>query len=158
MARVLGPAALAAACLLALPLASQAKDHHDDNGGNNRNSKHHKSNNQYNNNRGFSAQSIPGFILSLANGYAGRGYYYGPQNTTYYEQRPEVRYYGYESARSNSVEAAVQLALARNGYYNGPIDGDIGPMSRRSIANYQQDSGLRITGNLNSSLLNSLGL
>ncbi len=163
MTRVLVTAALAAVCLLVLPLASQAKDHNNDNNGNNQNSKHHKNNNQYNNNqynnnRGYSAQSIPGFILSLANGYAGRGYYYGPPNTTYYEQRPGVRYYRYESSRSNSVEAAVQLALARNGYYNGPIDGNIGPMSRRSIAGYQQDHGLQVTGYPNSSLLGSLGL
>jgi len=61
-------------------------------------------------------------------------------------------------ARSNSLEAAVQLALARNGYYNGPIDGDLGSRSRRAIANYQQDRGLRITGYPNSSLLSSLGL
>jgi len=154
--RVLGTAALAAVCLLAAPLASQARDHDDDNGRNYRQSRHHNNNNQ--GRRSISVPNIPGFILSLANGYAGRGYYYGPRNTSYYEQRPQVRYYGNESARSNSLEASVQLALARNGYYNGPIDGNIGPRSRRAIANYQQDRGLRVTGHPDSSLLSSLGL
>jgi len=125
-------------------------------------------------------KSLPGYIIALGNGYAGRGYYYGPPNTTYYERHRDVRYYstreeipreyyragqgdpqGYYpevSTRRNSVEASVQQALARNGYYNGPVDGSIGPMSRRSIAAYQQDHGLAVTGNINSGLLSSLGL
>ena len=36
----------------------------------------------------------------------------------------------------SSVGADVQQTLAAQGYYNGPIDGDIGPRSRRAIANY----------------------
>jgi hypothetical protein len=162
MTRVLGTAAVAVVCLLAIPLASQARDHDgDDEGRCRQESKHHKKHHQDNCNpvnRGIPAPPIPGFILSLVNGNAGRGYYARPRNTSCYEQRREVRYYGYERARSNSLEAAVQLALARNGYYNGPIDGDLGPRSRRAIANYQEDRGLRVTGYPNSSLLNSLGL
>ena len=108
-------------------------------------------------------------MLALANGYAGRGYYYGPPNTSYYNRGPQIvyyatreaaprAYYGYESSRGNSMDAAVQQALARAGYYNGPIDGSIGPMSRRAISNYQADRGMRVTGHSDSNLLNSLGL
>ena len=56
------------------------------------------------------------------------------------------------------MEASVQRALARNGYYRGPIDGNIGPMSRRAIASYQNDHGLRVTGYPDGNLLNALGL
>ncbi|MDZ4288382.1 MAG: hypothetical protein U0984_10510 [Prosthecobacter sp.] len=39
--------------------------------------------------------SVPttNYTLSLGDGYAGRGYYYGPPNTRYYDERPGVTYY-----------------------------------------------------------------
>lgn len=61
-------------------------------------------------------------------------------------------------ATYDSVEVAVQQRLADQGYYDGPIDGDIGPMSSQAIANYQGDHGLRVTGDINDPLLESLGL
>jgi len=54
--------------------------------------------------------------------------------------------------------AAVQDALAQEGYYNGPIDGIVGPGTRAAISNYQADSGLIITGMIDDSLVRSLGL
>lgn len=104
------------------------------------------------------------FYLSLGNGYAGRGYYYGPRNSPYYYERPEVRYYATREAApreydaDNSQDIAVQRALARAGYYQGPLDGEIGPQSSRAIARYQSAQGLRVTGQINQSLLQSLGL
>ena len=121
-------------------------------------------------------RSIPGYVVAQGNGYQGRGYYYGPANTEYYEQRQGVRYYStYEEVpreyysnsqgtsrqyyrEANTVGASVQQALTRAGYYNGSVDGQIGPKSRRSIAAYQQDHGLAVTGNINSALMASLGL
>ena len=108
------------------------------------------------------------FSLNLGTGYAGRGYYYGPPNSPYYYQRPEVQYYrtresaprqywGQEESRM-SVEASVQQALATRGYYEGPVDGQLGPYSRRVIAQYQADQGMRPTGTVTDSLLRSLGL
>ncbi|MEO6785035.1 MAG: peptidoglycan-binding protein [Chthoniobacteraceae bacterium] len=58
----------------------------------------------------------------------------------------------------NSVARNVQRRLAVQGYYNGPIDGDIGPGSSRAIMNYQDDNGLRATGRIDERLLVSLGL
>jgi len=52
----------------------------------------------------------------------------------------------------------VQQSLSQQGYYNGPIDGDIGPGSSNAIANYQSDHGLTPTGQINDPLLQSLGL
>ncbi len=108
------------------------------------------------------------FTLNFGLGYAGRGYYYGPPGESYYYHRPEVQYYrtrelapreyqGYDYG-AMSVGASVQQALAQRGYYRGGIDGQIGPYSRRSIARYQADHGLRPTGLITSSLLRSLGL
>ena len=68
------------------------------------------------------------------------------------------RYVVREVHRADSLDVAVQRALARRGYYNGPIDGDIGPGSRSAIARYQRDRGLAVTGSITSSLLRSLGI
>ena len=157
--RALGAAALALACWLAVPQTSQARDH----GG---------QNNRFSGSRNTSSRSaylaLPssGFSLTLGTGYAGRGYYYGPPNSGYYYQRSDVHYYAtreaapreYYGYSGNSTSAAVQQALARRGFYRGSIDGQIGRQSSQAIANYQQQQGLRVTGNINQSLLRSLGL
>jgi len=65
----------------------------------------------------------------------------------------ERRYYD-----SNRIEFQVQRALARNGYYRGPIDGDVGYGTREAIRSYQFDYGLAPTGHINSELLGSLQL
>ena len=109
------------------------------------------------------------FTLNLGTGYAGRGYYYGPPDVPYYYERSDVRYYrtrelapreywGRSYSSQASVGASVQQALAGRGYYRGPIDGQIGPYSRREIARYQADHGLLPTGSISASLLRSLGL
>jgi len=61
-------------------------------------------------------------------------------------------------AGGGSIPSAVQQSLSQQGYYNGPIDGDIGPGSSSAIANYQSDHGLTPTGQINDPLLQSLGL
>lgn len=57
-----------------------------------------------------------------------------------------------------STARGVQMRLAEQGYYRGPIDGDIGPGSRNAIASYQSDHDLRVTGRINDPLLESLRL
>jgi peptidoglycan hydrolase-like protein with peptidoglycan-binding domain len=56
------------------------------------------------------------------------------------------------------VDTQVQQDLAEAGYYRGPIDGVIGPMSRAAISSYQHDNGLAVTGAINGSLLQSMGI
>ncbi len=117
----------------------------------------------------YASRPRSGFSLTLGTGYAGRGYYYGPPNSAYYYERPEVRYYATreaapreyfrnESYQGGQVNSSVQRELSRLGYYRGYVDGQIGTQSRRAIASYQQDQGLRATGYIDASLLNSLGL
>lgn len=82
--------------------------------------------------------------------------------TTVYVTPPSVvvggGYYERRVYRDRSVEADVQAALRRRGYYRGPIDGDIGPGTRSAIRAYQYDHGLRPTGSINRALLDRLGL
>jgi len=160
-AKTLTMAALAVTCLLALPQVSHAKnkDKHKDKG---KHDKHHRDDDDR---AVFGSRPRSGSRLSIGNGYAGRGYYYGPAQSSYFHRQPGVTYYrtredfyGNPGHRGGSVDYAVQKALARRGYYRGPIDGDIGPGSSNAIARYQEDRGLRVTGSINSSLLHSLDL
>jgi len=48
--------------------------------------------------------------------------------------------------------------LQRDGYYSGPIDGVLGPMTRQAIAAFQADHGLAITSAVDEPTLASLGL
>jgi peptidoglycan hydrolase-like protein with peptidoglycan-binding domain len=54
------------------------------------------------------------------------------------------------------VEVEVQIALAKRGYYHGPIDGDVGPGSRAAIRAYQADRRLRVTGRIDGDLIRAL--
>jgi Putative peptidoglycan binding domain len=66
--------------------------------------------------------------------------------------------YVYRDAPSGSLAAQVQARLAREGYDPGPIDGVIGPQTRDAIAGFQSDHGLPVTGRIDNSLVNALGL
>ncbi|MGA3169553.1 MAG: peptidoglycan-binding protein [Chthoniobacteraceae bacterium] len=59
---------------------------------------------------------------------------------------------------TDSVPADVQTSLARQGYYDGPIDGYIGRGTRHAIAHYESDKGLQVNGRIDGPLLVSLGL
>ncbi|MES2569893.1 MAG: peptidoglycan-binding domain-containing protein, partial [Verrucomicrobiota bacterium] len=50
----------------------------------------------------------------------------------------------------------VQRNLRRLGYYRGAIDGNVGPGTRAAIRNYQSEHGLRVTGRIDSELLEAL--
>lgn len=109
-----------------------------------------------------------GYVLSPGMGYAGHGYYYGPPNSPYYYENPNVKFYpsresfprGYAYQRNSQYadELAVQQALARLGYYQGPIDGRIGPQTLNAIGRYQQDHGMGVTNSIVPALLHALGL
>lgn len=109
-----------------------------------------------------------GYVLSPGMGYAGHGFYYGPPNSPYYYENPNVKFYptresfprGYAYQRNSQYadELAVQQALARLGYYQGPIDGRIGPQTLNAIGRYQQDHGMGVTNSIVPALLQALGL
>src|SRR5688572_19021108 len=137
--RVFHAGAIAMACLLALPQAIEAKPKWEKHG---RGSKPRQAESYIRRDGDrdrdyYRSRPTSTFVLSFGSGYAGRGYYYGPPNAVYYYERPGVRYYASRDVvprgyyfRESSLDAAVQRALARRGYYGGPIDGAIGPQSR----------------------------
>ena len=57
-----------------------------------------------------------------------------------------------------SLAAQVQTALARRGYYRGPIDAIFGSGSRRALRAFQSDARLPVTGRIDAQTLNKLGL
>ncbi|MBN8417821.1 MAG: peptidoglycan-binding protein [Verrucomicrobia bacterium] len=144
---------------------SNAKGNHGDKGrGESHGNPHHDHDQQ-----SYHAHSSSNFKLNKGNGHAGQGYYYGPPNAPYYHARPGVSYYPNHGAipqkfrnqdayRMNSDDFRVQQALARLGYYQGTVDGRMGPQSMRAINNYQQAQGQQTTGIISAILLRSLGL
>jgi hypothetical protein len=156
LTRLLVSAAVGATCVAAVPSA-KADPHWD---------RHHHS----------SYFSVPrsNFVITFGNGYAGRGYYYGPPGMPYFYEAPGVRFYrsrdlvppgywrgpyhGPHNVMGGSMDFRVQRELARRGYYRGPLDGDIGPGSRAAIARFQADHGLAVTGSVSGSLLSALGI
>jgi hypothetical protein len=93
--------------------------------------------------------------VSIDFGYPGypydSGYGYG-----YYDYgRPLMYSSGYSSG---SLAASVQDRLARRGYDPGPIDGVVGGQTRDAIAEFQNDHGLPVTGDIDRPLLRALGL
>jgi hypothetical protein len=66
--------------------------------------------------------------------------------------------YGYSGLSPDQVVVDVQQQLQRDGYYDGPIDGVLGPMTREAIAAFQADNGLAITSVVDEPTLATLGI
>jgi len=88
------------------------------------------------------------------------GYWYpawGYDRYSYYPYDGPI-YTGYATLAPDQVVVNVQEQLQRDGYYPGPIDGDLGPMTRRAIAAFQADHGLAITSTIDRPTLSELGV
>lgn len=66
--------------------------------------------------------------------------------------------YAYNGWTPDQVTVNVQEELARAGYYDGPIDGILGPITREAIAAYQADNGLAVTSAIDEPTLATLGI
>ena len=66
--------------------------------------------------------------------------------------------YGYNGLTPDRVIVDVQEQLQRAGYYDGPIDGALGPMTREAIAAFQADNGLAVTSVIDEPTLATLGI
>jgi hypothetical protein len=89
------------------------------------------------------------------NNYWYPAYGYNPGYSSYIYDEP---IYGYNQYEPGQVISNVQIELQRAGYYPGPIDGLIGPMTRSALARYQADHGLYVTRAIDEPTLQSLGL
>jgi hypothetical protein len=66
--------------------------------------------------------------------------------------------YAYNGLTPDQVIVDVQLQLQRAGYYDGPIDGILGPMTQDAIAAFQADNGLAVTAAIDEPTLATLGI
>jgi hypothetical protein len=66
--------------------------------------------------------------------------------------------YGYNDLAPDQVVVNVQEQLQQDGYYTGPVDGVLGPMTRQAIAAFQADHGLAVTSAVDEPTLATLGL
>src|SRR6266487_3513941 len=66
--------------------------------------------------------------------------------------------YGYNNLPPDQVIANVQASLQQQGYYQGEVDGLLGPQTRSAIADYQRANGLAETAAIDQPTLESLGM
>src|ERR1700693_859097 len=66
--------------------------------------------------------------------------------------------YSYDNLPPDEVIMNVQSELEFQGYYHGPIDGQLGPQTRAAIADFQRDHELEITSAIDQPTVNLLGL
>ena len=100
-------------------------------------------------------------IVFVNNGwyYWDGGWWYpawGYAPTAYYPYDGPI--YGYNGLPPDRIVMDVQVQLRRDGYYNGPIDGVLGPMTRQAITAFQADHGLAVTSTIDQPTLATLGL
>jgi hypothetical protein len=63
-----------------------------------------------------------------------------------------------QQSQTDSRVGDVQSALARTGYYDGPIDGRLGETTRKALRRYQRDRGLKVTGSIDQGVIEALRL
>lgn len=72
----------------------------------------------------------------------------------YVETKVEVQEITYDTVNTTNTNEKlsamstrdIQAALKEAGYYDGPIDGKLGPKSRKAIKSFQTDMGLKVDG------------
>ena len=99
----------------------------------------------------------------------GGGYYYWNNNGYWYPAwgyDPGQEYYAYDAPiyvghraePPDRVIADVQSELQEMGYYQGEVDGLLGPLTREALTSYQADQGLQVTAVIDEPTLDSLGM
>jgi Putative peptidoglycan binding domain len=98
----------------------------------------------------------------------GGGYYYWNNGYWYpaWGYNPSSEYYAYDgpiyvghrAEPPDQVIADVQGVLQQMGYYQGEVDGLLGPMTREALTAYQADQGLTTTAAIDEPTLDSLGM
>jgi Putative peptidoglycan binding domain len=81
---------------------------------------------------------------------------YDPGNEYYAYDAPI--YVGHHAEPPDRVIADVQAELQQMGYYQGEVDGLLGPLTREALQAYQADQGLEVTAVIDEPTLDSLGM
>jgi len=58
--------------------------------------------------------------------------------------------------RFAAIVRRVQIALLAQGYFEGPITGTVGPVTRAALRRFQQARGLAVTGTITPETLDAL--
>lgn len=66
--------------------------------------------------------------------------------------------YGYNGLAPDQVLITVQTRLQQEGYYQGAVDGTMGPLTRQALADFQADHGLAVTAAVDEPTLATMGL
>jgi len=93
--------------------------------------------------------------------YWNNGYWYpawGYDSSAEYYAYDAPIYVGHRAEPPDRVIADVQAALQQMGYYQGEVDGLLGPLTRQAVADYQADQGLVATAVIDEPTLDSLGM
>jgi len=98
----------------------------------------------------------------------GGGYYYWNNGYWFpaWGYSPSAEYYAYDgpiyvgqrAEPPDQVIADVQAELQQMGYYQGEVDGLLGPLTRQALTAYQADQGLTTTAAIDQPTLDSLGM
>jgi len=62
------------------------------------------------------------------------------------------------AANADEMVRAAQASLAKIGFYNGPVDGNMGSKTSAAIRRYQIAENLKVTGEINRQTLERLGI
>ncbi|MBL4878289.1 MAG: His-Xaa-Ser repeat protein HxsA [Hyphomonas sp.] len=62
------------------------------------------------------------------------------------------------SAKFTELVRRVQAGLYARGYYNGSLDGIVGPETRSAIMKFELDNGLSLSGTVSKEVLDALGI
>src|SRR6266403_1582758 len=93
--------------------------------------------------------------------YWNNGYWYpawGYDSGAQYYAYDGPIYVGHRAEPPDRVIADVQAELQQMGYYQGEVDGLLGPLTRQALADYQADQGLVATAVIDEPTLESLGM
>jgi hypothetical protein len=90
------------------------------------------------------------------NGYWFPAWGYSP-SAQYYAYDGPI-YVGHRAEPPDKVIADVQAVLQEMGYYQGEVDGLLGPLTREALTAYQTDNGLTTTAAIDQPTLDSLGM
>jgi hypothetical protein len=97
-----------------------------------------------------------GYYYWNNNGYWYPAWGYDPGNEYYAYDTPI--YVGHRAEPPDRVIADVQSELQEMGYYQGEVDGLLGPLTREALTSYQADQGLQVTAVIDEPTLDSLGM
>jgi hypothetical protein len=93
--------------------------------------------------------------------YFNGGYWYpawGYDSSAAYYPYDGPIYVGHQAEPPDRVIADVQAELQEMGYYQGEVDGLLGPITRQALRDYQADHGLMVTEAIDEPTLDALQL